>query len=362
MFIINALKIFIIFVLLPLLLGGVFAVFTKRERITIVGIIAYSLVIGNVFMWAMFQLLAVPMILLKAKLTSLLWLWVAAILLFVLLAAFCCRKRSITDFFCCKSHLEEEHDGKAQKALTYVFAVLAAAVVCFQCYKYIFEVHIDEDDSRFLVNALDAYQHNHMYLCNPADGTYAGTWVGELVKDISSPWMIYVALVSKIIGIHPAIVARTIMPPLLLLMGYCAYYLIGELLWKRRTYLCFLTVAVAAVVNMYFGDSPYTQSNFTLIRIWQGKSVVAAVMLPLFFALLLELYKRGEERRLYVVLLLANLASCLLSGMGIFFAGIMIGVYGLWYNLIEKRWRSVPYVMLACVPTIVYGLTYVLMK
>ena len=63
-------------------------------------------------------------------------------------------------------------------------------VIAGQMCVYIFGMHLDEDDARWIAEANDALVKNKMLLHNPATGEYIGRFVGEMIKDVFSPWSI----------------------------------------------------------------------------------------------------------------------------------------------------------------------------
>ncbi|MBQ8166210.1 MAG: hypothetical protein IJZ96_04140 [Lachnospiraceae bacterium] len=358
MIVLNVITIALLMIVIPLFLGFILRELCGVSSDDVFEKYGFSYAMGHVIMWAVFQLVAVPLILVKSRLIIVTILWIVLLLVYLTFGVWYIKKhKSGGD----DSSTEKQDKANESRFWLVMSIMLAAVVVGYQCYMYIFYMHIDDDDSRFVVNAVDAYEYGTMFLTNPATGNYEGIWVGELVKDVSSPWSIYLAMISKLLGIYPTILAHTVYPAFLLIAGYVSYYLIGKLLTKDRV-KSFLMVAVVATVNMSFGESKYNQSYFSIVRIWQGKAVVAATLIPLLTYLLIRLYKNYKERSSYVLLVLTSMAMCLMSGMGIFFSGIMIGLFGGWFILINKGWKQIPYLMIACIPTIIYGLSYMMIK
>ena len=357
MIMLNLFAITILMIVVPLMLGYIMMELARVRYSDLFSKIGFSYTMGHIVMWSVFQLIAVPLILLKSRLMVVTILWLVLILAYAIAGMVYIRKYGHTN-----RKIIAETKKPENKPWLIMSVILAVVVVGYQCYKYFFYMHIDDDDSRFIVNAVDAYEKGTMFLTNPANGNYEGAWVGELVKDVSSPWPIYLAMLGKMLGIYPTILAHTIYPVFLLTAGYVSYYLMGKFLFNDNRIKSFLMVAVVATINMSFGESTYNQSYFTIVRIWQGKAVVAGTLIPFLTFLLIRLYKEGGNKGSYVMLALANMAMCLMSGMGIFFSGILTGVCGLWFVVIKKHWRQLPYVIMACIPTIIYGLCYVMIK
>lgn len=361
MILIEFIKIMIIMVVMPLALGYVIFELCqfKLNKKDVLADVCYIYILGQVVMWAVFQLVAVPLIIAKSRLIVVTILWISLIVL-ILVAGYMYLHKNKSELRFLNVQVIEQ-TNKQDVICFAVMLLLALTIVGYQCYKYIFCMHIDNDDSRFVVNAVDAYEYGTMFLTNPANGNYMGAWVGELTKDVSSPWSIYLAMISRLVGIYPTIFAHTVYPPFLLVMGYASYYLIGRLLFDEKIKAIMLIIIIA-VLNMSFGQSVYNQSYFTIVRIWQGKAVVAGVLIPFLTYLLIKLYKDEGHVWEYISLMLTGMAMCLMSGMGIFFSGIMIGVMGLWFTVIKRRWKKIPYIALSCLPTIIYGLSYMFIK
>lgn len=322
---------------LPLWTGFVF----RRKTI------AESYLYGQVFLWAVFQAMAVPMIHLRLSFTA---LWITYTVFLAGMAGW-----GILRF-----RKRERVSLKPKKPWTqYLPLMIACLVILGQVCIYIFGVHLDEDDARWIAEANDALVKDKMYLHNPATGEYIGRFVGEMVKDVFSPWGMYVAVLSRLTMIPAAVIAHTVYAPILLVTAYIVYYRIGQLLFKG-TMERGLFLLMVSLIMMFMGGNVYTQAVFTLTRIWQGKAVVAAVMIPLFLMLLLEV-EHDDVPGNWLWLAAAGCACCLFSGMGIAISVILIAVYG-GYAVLCKRFRRIPYLVLALLPSLLFGFFYLRMK
>ena len=107
---------------------------------------------------------------------------------------------------------------------------------------------------------------------------------------------------------------------------------------------------------MFFVGEAYSQATFSLIRIWQGKAAIAAIMIPLFLLLLLELQEKDSVAN-WLWLATAACAACLFSGMGVALSAIMVAIYG-GYAMLSGRFRRFPLFLFAILPPAVFGLLY----
>ncbi len=323
---------------LPFLVGSVF-----RSKS-----LSFTYLTGQVLMWAAFQITAVPAIHLRTSFPVLFWVY-SGIVLF--LAAWGLKNRIKINF---------------DKPEVSLFLVVATLVILYQCSIYIFGQHLDEDDARWIAEANDALVKDKMLLHNPATGEYIGRFVGEMVKDAFSPWAFYIAWMSRVTGIKAVVIAHTVYPPVLLILSYLAYWEMGTHLFKGKAERGIFLLMVA-VINLFLAGNVYTQSVFTLTRIWQGKAVIAAVIIPVIPALILRI--QGEDKPAnWICLALAGAAACLFSGMGIAIGLIMIAVYGLYAAVmgVIHDWRKgllhIPLWLLSLAPEIICGIGYFSLK
>lgn len=304
---------------------------------------------GQLLLWAVFQVIAVPMIHLRLTFTA---LWITYTVVMLGLAAWGIKRN--------KGIRRPVRFSLDKKNWThYIPYILAFAVIAYQMAIYIFGMHLDEDDARWIAEANDALVKDRMYLHNPATGEYIGRFVGEMQKDVFSPWGMYIAVLSRLTMIRAAVIAHTIYPPILLGLAYIIYDLTGKKLFKGTTERG-LFLLMVSLINMFMAGNPYTQAVFTLTRIWQGKAVVAAVMIPLFLFLLLQVQKEDTVGN-WLWFAAAGCASCLFSGMGIAISAIMITVYGL-YAVACKRFKRLPLLLLSLLPSLLFGFFYYQMK
>ena len=369
---------------LPLIAGSLFAV----ESIT------FTYLIGQLLLWAVFQIVAVPCILVRTNFDVLFWIYTVLVVIITGIGIYVfIRKRKKSPSVSGDTVGCYDHKSHARTWLS-PFLVAALVIIAYQCCKYIFGMHTDLDDTRWIAEANDALTKNRMLLYNPATGAYIGRFTGEMVKDVFSPWSMYLAVVSRWIGITPVVLAHTVFPPILLSLSYAAYYEIGRQLFTRKQERGIFLLMVS-VLNLFMAGNVYTQSVFSLTRIWQGKGTVAAVMIPTIMAVILritsilyaETRETGEaslgcrkEKRGWLLLILAGLSCCLFSGMGIAIGMLMIGIYGLYallYSLIrllhtrtfyssERRWVRggvrIAFWILSVAPSIIYGAGYLRLK
>lgn len=333
---------------------------------------------GNLLMWAVFEAVAVPCAFGGAALHTVLLIW-SAVIAAILLG--CSLKRRIFPVF--RFGHRERMAGTACPAsdhpagsrrhdaeiLFYAAAALAAVLILLQCAVYIGGMHLDQDDSRYIAEAVDAWENDRIYAVLPQSGSVrTGAWSGDFIKDLVSPWPLWIAAASKLTMMHPATFAHTVCAAYLLLLFYACVYLIGRELFRDSREKPMIFLAVSAFIMMFFAGSLRTSAEFTLLRIWQGKSVFAGVGTAALLLEFLMLYRYAEkpgygsgEKKVFLLVLLTGAASCLMSGMGVILSLIMIAAFSLWYLIAYRRIRGFLILMLDCLPGIVMGMMTILL-
>ncbi len=357
--------------------------------------VSFTYLCGQILLWAAFQLVAVPMVFYRAAFSTLFWTYTGIVIVLTAVGALMLLKHRRIDA------ADAEAAGKQREAWwkrLSPFLIIAILIIGYQMFVYISGMHLDEDDARWIAEANDALVKNKMFLHNPATGEYIGRFVGEMVKDVFSPWGLYIAVLSRWTGMRAAVIAHTVYPPILLGLSYSAYYEIGSQLFKGKHERGIFLLMVS-MINMFMAGNAYTQSVFTLTRIWQGKAVVAAVMIPSILAVILRIQAPGDVMRQvkkgpnsqdlavdqvakpddlakrdsvsygdWLFLFVTGAACCLFSGMGTAIGLIMIAIYGAYVVvkglIVNPRcgWKQIPLWIFSLAPSIIFSLGYFRLK
>lgn len=316
----------------------------------------YALLYGTMFGWFVFEVLSVPAIRLQAAFHYVVFMWCFIQIIMVIGVCYC--NRDCLKQFCLGGQIRKGF-LKQRTVIEIVLILLTCLIIIAQMGMYVFGMSRDDDDARYVANAVAAVANDTMLLTNPYTGETLDAPVGELLKDSVSPWMMYVAAISKISKIHPAIMTHTVLPPILLLLTYIAYLVLANSLFekdahkKKILFLFFVSFFV-----MFASVSIYSATTFSLTRIWQGKSIVAAVIVPLIYGFVPRFLEQQTAYKQYAVLLMINGASCLLSGVGIVLSGLMVGGLLFTYAIQTRKIAVLVLGMICCVPNLITGLLY----
>ncbi len=208
-----------------------------------------------------------------------------------------------------------------------------------------FYMHIDQDDAFYIGTASTDLKTNSIYRYDPYTGYEYKLLPSRYVL---SPFPVYLSFISRLIGMHPLSVAHTLFPIVFISMSYMAYYLIGgELLGdsKRDKGVFLLFISLIQMCSFY---SVYTQGTFLLLRIWQGKSILANLILPMIFYLAIRTFREMGQKKEWVMLFCYMGAASFVSSMGIMLAPIELGIFMMIYGVLGGQWHKVPKGILCC--------------
>lgn len=322
----------------PLFVGFVFS---RERELSLSGLIR-CWIMGQFLQWAVFQVTAVPLVLGKSTFDWLFWVFLVLSVVLAVWGFVRVRKRKV------RISLD-----LPKAPVMWIVLILAVGLILWQAGMYIFGVHLDEDDSRWIPQTNDALLSGKMFMHNPATGVYVGDFIPDLMRDLLSPWPMFLAYMCRFTGVSAAVMYHTIYAPVLLLIMYGIYALIARELFKGIDERIIFLFGIA-VMNLFFAGNGYTQAMFSLERIWQGKATAAAILIP---AILLQFLRIQREDTVvsWLELAVIGCAGCLFSGMGILIAVIAIGLYGL-YVICCRRFRKIPMWLITLLCPVIYQL------
>ena len=184
--------------------------------------------------------------------------------------------------------------------------------------------HMDDDDAFYVATATTSVDTDTLYQIEPYTGNVYGNFPARYVL---SPFPMLAAVISRCTGIRPAVVCHTVYPFFLIPLAYGVYALLAEKVFAGKKEEKKLFLIGVSLIQLYSGVSSLTVGKFLLIRIWQGKAILAAIILPylLYFAL-----EYGSQRYLKMrewwLLICVMMAGCFVSSMGIMLAAIEVGL------------------------------------
>lgn len=241
---------------------------------------------------------------------------------------------------------------------TSLFFWAAVILILLQVAVVVVYAHLDADDALYVGAATTALQSDTIFRVN---GYTGNLYINMPRRYILSPFPIFLAIISQLSGgLHPAIMAHTVFPAVLLPTAYVVMYILARRWFPKDKNAQGIFLFLTVVLSWFSAYSIYNAADFQMIRIWQGKAVLASILLPLIFYLSLSILMEEQPAYSWLLYGMANLSACLLSSMGIILAPVMMGVFLLLslvkFRSLKRFLRGV----LCCIPSILLGIVYIL--
>ena len=349
---IKGFEILLWFLIIPLAAGNLPVFETGKEKDWFVRM-TDALICGYVLLFAVFELLALPLIFTRQSFAVLKYSY--EILSCVLALA--------GVIFAWKNKKNRADGAERKKSLSRkkipAAMWLAFLLVAIQMGAYVFGMATDLDDAFYVATATTTLETNGMFTYD----AYTGMLASYLpARYVFAPFPILLAFYSDMVHMHAAVVAHTVEPVFFLLISYLVYWKIGRKLFDKDDRKVGLFLLFLVLIQMFSYYSVYTQGTFLSIRIWQGKALLASFVLPAIFLQAKECMETNRMCGALMTLFLMMTSACLVSGMGIMLAPIMLGLMTLLYAVKDRNWGNIKRAVICCLPNVICAAAYVIIR
>lgn len=329
---------------LPAIIGCYWTDKTPKTK----GNVAAAYFYGLFTVLALFEVLALPMIFFKCSLTALTGSWAGIVVLLAL--AVILKKKSFRE--------ERRWLAGLGKKMTPILAV-AAVCILLQAVYVTERQHIDDDDAFYLATSTTAVETDSLFFYSPETGA---AYKAPPARYVLAAWPLMIASLSRLTGMHPAILAHTAFPGLAVLWAYLCYALLGAKIYPGNKQKQSLFLLFAVVLLSFSAYSKYSSGVFLFIRGWQGKALLAGVAVPALFYGAWNVFREQGGRASWFLLSCIICSGCLFTSMGAALSLVIIGCCGLTAAWVKKRWRYLAFSAAAAWPALVCSVIYLLLR
>lgn len=316
--------------------------FTGRKQLKISELFLH----GYILLFAVMEILVLPMILLKMPLHILTSVYG------ILAAGFAAGGLLLWK----KKNSSKNLLGNMERPSIYFW--MAVLVIVLQVLMCAAMAHMDADDCFYVAAATTDVHTDSIFAVDP----YTGCEYRVLPRRyVLSPFPVFLAVASRLSGgMHPAVMAHMVFPVIFLPMAYMVQYCLAEKMFSGERKAKDIYLLLTACICSFSGYSVYNTGNFQMVRIWQGKAVLASVLLPYLLYLCISIFFGEKRKNSWTALFLTNISCCLLSSMGIILAPLMTGCFLAASSVMQREWKTAAKGLLCCLPSIVLGVAYIL--
>ena len=155
-----------------------------------------------------------------------------------------------------------------------------------------------------------------------------------------------------------AIMAHVVFPAVFLVVVYMVQSLLSRCWFPNDRKARDIYLLLVAVLSSFSAYSVYNAGDFQMVRLWQGKAILAAILIPMLVYLCLTIVMKEKAEYSWGLMLMANLSCCLVSSMGIILAPLLIGSFAVVKLIYKKNFTCIWKCALCCIPTLVLGLIF----
>lgn len=336
---------------LPVLVGAGSTSFIDKQRTNIV----FMWLAGYLLLFGTFQLIAVPMILLKSRFSSLVsvYLVLSLIMGFVGIFVWWYRKKKYPILKQVRAKMEWP-----EKILWIIFGfflliqLLLASLLAFS----------DGDDAYYVAVSTTTESFDSMYRFSP----YTGSSTQIDIRHGLAPFPIFIAYLSKVSGLHAGAVSHVGMQLTLIPLTYCIYGMIGSRLFRNKRKSLAIFLIFVEILILWGNYSLYTAETFLMTRTRQGKSALGNIVIPAMFLLLYMIGERLAENRkveksLWILVFATVTTSCLCSALGGFLISVLFSLFILCILTTYRKWIILLPTLVCLIPVIVFLGLYIVM-
>lgn len=329
----------------PYLFGRLIITIVKRDYHNLLS--CYML--GLISSWSVFQLLCVPMTLLKLPFHVLAWIYLS-IMAGILVCYFVFAAKQERDFI--KTTIKSI---PVERSFFVAAGILGILILVQTLVPVLTFTYIQADDASCIVQAIDNIRTDSLYQLNPYTGEVYETLI---MKRVLTSHSAYISFISWLLNVSPTIIAHTFYPLWLTPLAYVVYYLLGKELFRNgKSAVLFLIIL--SLINIFGAYSHYSSSFQLLVLIYQGKAMLQVIVLPFVLWLIFQFTKESTGKYELVLLLDCVIASCGLTMMGAGMTPLLMCVAGGIQIVWNKLYKLIPYIMISCIPAMIYALVYV---
>lgn len=304
-----------------------------------------TILYGFIINFAIFEIINIPFIIIGKNTTKIVYL-IFIILNIAYIALSYLFKREQKKF----NIINILKNIKIEKNLETVCYGIAIFLIMFQILNSSFLFKQDADDSFYISWANEARNLESMYDKFPDTGIEGS----KFDKKYSlNTWEIYGGFTARLLRLNTPTLFHTVYPMVYIIIAYMAYYTLLKNTCKKDNVK--FALLMFSILMMFSGIGTKAKGIFLLGRIYQGKSILVNIILPLSIAEFLEY--RNFNKNNYIILSLIYIAALAVSPITIWFLSIQYGLFII-LMFLRKEFKTMKKSLLLLIPIIIACILY----
>jgi hypothetical protein len=231
----------------------------------------------------------------------------------------------VIGYIVCRCHRGCSYSGKR------IPIILAGLVVIAFCYYVSVNGELNEDSRYYIGLVNTTASTGTLFQYSPYNGVPGDAYY---LRRALATYEIHSAVICKLFALPALVTTRIMRACEEVLFTAMAVYLLGRrVLWRNQengsSKSCYL-VMVYLILQLVYAKTYPSSAMFFLIRAYEGKALVANVIVPLIMYLCAE-YVISREKKIFWLLLAAFWGATAISSSGTAVAAIEIGLFAAAY-------------------------------
>lgn len=303
-----------------------------------------SVFIGFFVYYALFQIVALPLIFSFSSLSELSFLWLICVIVLCGVGV-----------WCRKSYYKRMYIKKVFAYGISAIDVLMIVLLMGQIFLALVQIYNGWDTAYYIANVNTAVKTDTMYV-------YEGT-VGKQESYLNlryalSSFYMHDAFIAQVFNIPGAIVCRYFNGIVCHVFSAYIIYRIGLLLWEEKKWAKLLVIC-SVLINCGI-TTVYISNAFLMERSYEAKAFCGNIIIPAIIYIILKIYRAPEKPDNWIHLFIVNFSSVAISESSLLLVPLLNGCMLLGHCLIEKSIRNLGKMILCILPNILYLVVYFL--
>lgn len=179
------------------------------------------------------------------------------------------------------------------------------------------------------------------------------------VRYLFGLYPVHNSVASQVTGIHPLVLTKTVMSVATVILSYLVYAMIGEKLTGGNRKQVWRTLSFLAVIQFFF-HTVYSNASFLLTRGYEGKAILANVVLPFVLYLALCLMENIDDRMSWFLLFCTGIAGVDISMSGMSILPVAVTGAAFLAMLYHRRWKKLKAYLICILPSVLILAVYLL--
>lgn len=304
---------------------------------------------GLVATTCILQIIYIPLILLHVSFQTVLYLTLIIFATFIIASFFLCKRKEER-----KLWKQSKIKLKAMEKKNIIIMILLGIMIIAQASVSSLLFNENADDAFYVSLVEENKSANAIYTKDPSLGIENVTFLSRYMV---SGHELALSVLSKAFAIPATTLCHTILPFIMIILSYIAYYVLARKFFNNEKAQIFLLLL--SILFLFSGFTTMFRGILLLSRIWQGKEIFLNIILTLIISNLISLNSNNKKKKL-ITLTMLNFSAIFFTNTAIFlvpfaYMGFVI------LELLKKRWKTIGQLILTGIPVAIYGVIYLMM-